>query len=104
VPITFVGGRHLGFCSAHSSGDCRTVPGGLKLFVVETRDGGAMLVPAETASAEPEAAKAAPKTRSVAGRVPAEVADRACALAASRGETMSMVIAAVLTEYVAAHV
>jgi predicted HicB family RNase H-like nuclease len=73
----------------------------LKLFVVEHHALDAVLVPAESAGAEPEAAPAAPKTAAVASRVPMGVAERLSADAKRRGVSLSALIASVLSDYAA---
>jgi hypothetical protein len=71
----------------------------LKLFVVEIRDFDALLVPAESASAAPEAAK--PVT--VSGKVSADLAAQFRTAASQAGTNVSALIAQFVADYVAAH-
>jgi hypothetical protein len=67
----------------------------MNLFVVEMRDFVAMLVPAESASpSEPKA-----KQVTLGGKVSADFLERVRAFAASRGESMTSVTIAALTEH-----
>jgi hypothetical protein len=72
----------------------------MKLFVVEMRDFVATLVPAESASAQPEAAKTEARV-TVSGKVSPDLAERARSKASRSGTSVSAIIAQFIADYVA---
>jgi hypothetical protein len=71
----------------------------LKIFAVETRDFTAMLVRAQSASAESEPLKSAARV-TLGARVPADVAAQFREAAKQLGVTMSQLLSRIIADYI----